>query len=94
MIPILTQIINKFMSNLGAFGLLLNLVGTFMLAIPNLASTREFDGQRDQNIYFDKNGKHKFTTERIKSASRLSKFAMGIIIVGFILTLFGLIFPR
>lgn len=82
------------MNNLEVVGLLFNFIGTFILAIPNLVSTREFDDKRDQNIYSEKNGKHKFTTERMKSASRISKIAMGIIIVGFILTLLGLISPQ
>lgn len=94
MIPILTQIISTLWSNSEVIGLLLNLVGTFILAIPNLVSAREFDGKRDQNIYSSKNGKQKFTTERMRSASRVSKVAMGIIVMGFIITLFGLIFPR
>jgi hypothetical protein len=88
------QIISTFWSNPEGIGLLLNLVGTFILAIPNLVSTREFDDKRDRNIYFAKNGKHKFTTERMKFASRISKIAMGIIIAGFIFTLLGLISPQ
>jgi|GEM_PF-5176602 NADH:ubiquinone oxidoreductase subunit 3 (subunit A) len=78
------------MNTLEIIGLLLNFIGTLILTLPSLISTREFDEKKDKNTYMEENGRHRYTSERIRRDTAFNLIAMTIVSVGFIITLLGL----